>query len=191
MNKSEYISELAMALSHLQGELEDVYKGTPGHGYQYSTLTDVLKMVRPLLCKHKLSITQMLGGEGGSISLTTVLMHASGAFIESTVSVPVDTSNKRINFLQSCGSAATYLRRYSIMGVLGISSTDDDGASFCEQKTQLKQVILDQLLNGSLTKEQMDKALTRYQASSVESLSVQQLQLIVSAIAKNNQSVPE
>jgi len=52
MNKSEQIHELALALSNLQGELEDAHKSKQGYGYRNANLLGVLGLLRYLLHQH-------------------------------------------------------------------------------------------------------------------------------------------
>ncbi len=129
MIQSNEINELAAALSSFQGELQDVHKGRKGYGYDYADLSAVFETVRPSLLKHGLSIAQPVGGSDNRIELTTILMHKSGQYISSAVSIPVDLTNKKMNALQAAGSTITYMRRYCICSILGLATTDDDGAA--------------------------------------------------------------
>jgi len=127
MNKSENINELALALSCLQGEIIDAHKDTQGHGYKYATLGSVLEIARPLLAKNNLSVTQLCGTVGDKISVETVLMHASGQWISETLAFDVPEKSRN-NKAQDSGGVITYMRRYSLTALLGITQTDDDAA---------------------------------------------------------------
>jgi hypothetical protein len=129
MRQSDNINELAAALSSFQGEVKDISKDSQGYGYKYADLSAVFEIVRPLLLKHGLSIAQPVGGSDNRIELTTVLMHKSGQFISSAISIPVDLTNKKMNALQAAGSTITYMRRYCVCSILGLATTDDDGAA--------------------------------------------------------------
>ncbi len=125
--KSDNIDRLAAALSGLQGELHDAYKGSKGYGYDYADLAAVFEVIRPLLIKHELSVSQLVSGSNNIIELNTMLMHSSGQYLSSTIHVSVDFSNKKMNSLQAAGSTVTYLRRYCLCSIIGIATTDDDG----------------------------------------------------------------
>jgi len=125
--KSDNINELALALSNFQGEVHDVYKGSKGYGYDYADLSAVFEVIRPLLKKHGLSVTQPVSGNNNMIDLNTIVMHSSGQYLSSMVSIPVDMTNKKMNSLQAAGSTITYMRRYCLCSVLGLATTDDDG----------------------------------------------------------------
>ena len=188
MNKSEQIQELALALSNLQGELEDAHKSKQGYGYNYADLSSVLGLLRPLLRKHGLSIAQPVSGDAGSVSITTMLLHSSGQHISSTVTINIDVSNKKMNSLQAAGSTITYLRRYSLMSLIGLAATDDDGKAGGEHldasRDDLKKSVMDCVLAGTFSQENMQAALAHYKVKGIDDLSAQQLQAILTRINK-------
>ena len=128
MNKSESITKLAEALSAFQGEVTNPANtaDNPFFKSKYAPLNDILKLVRPLLKKQGLSIIQVPGGDGENVTMTTVLLHKSGEFIETEPLTLPSTPVKGKYTAQGAGSAITYGRRYSLSAVLGISSEDDD-----------------------------------------------------------------
>lgn len=204
MNKSENIEHLALALSNLQGELEDAHKSKTGHGYNYADLSSVLNLLRPSLKRHGLSIAQPVSGDSGAITINTMLLHASGQYICSAVSIAIDVSNKRMNSLQAAGSTITYLRRYALMSLIGLAATDDDGVSggdYIDKSRQSKTItppsfpsitevdrsaLIIKLLAHSLeegpAQDIINKALNHYQADEIENLTSVQLQAIARRI---------
>lgn len=133
MKMSESIASLAKALSLFQGETKDTLKDKKGFNYSYADLGQTLEVVRPLLLKNGLSISQLLGNDGDKVGVETILMHESGEFISSFVSVPVErpplnkNGKESMTMIQAAGSIITYLRRYALTSILGITQTDDDG----------------------------------------------------------------
>jgi len=127
VNKSESIKELATALSKFQAEVKNPANSAnnPFFKSKYAPLNEILNGVRPVLGKYGLSILQMPGGDSQDTSITTILMHESGEWIESD---PL-TMKAVKNDPQGAGSVITYARRYSLSAVLGISSEDDDDAN--------------------------------------------------------------
>jgi hypothetical protein len=124
MQKSESIAELAKALASFQAEVKNPPNtaDNPFYKSKYAPLQDVLNVVRPLLSKHGLSILQIPSSDGETVSVTTLLMHSSGEWIQ-TDPLVLKTDKPTA---QGAGSAITYARRYSLSAVLGISSEDDD-----------------------------------------------------------------
>lgn len=186
MNKSENIEHLALALSNLQGELEDVYKNAQGYGYNYADLSSVLNLLRPLLQKNGLSIAQPVSGDSGTITITTMLMHSSGQYISSGVTITIDVSNKKMNSLQAAGSTITYLRRYSLMSLIGLAATDDDGKSGGEhidnERKELVTMIVAHSLDNGPSQEIIQKAFQHYGVRNAEQLTTAQLQTIINRI---------
>ena len=134
MRKSESIKNLAVALSKFQNEVKNP-KNTadnPFYDSKYAPLQDVLNEVRPLLSKHGLSVIQSPSGDGQSVSITTLLLHESGEWIEFE---PLVLKAEKIT-PQGAGSAITYGRRYALSAVLGISSEDDDDGNSLEKTQQ-------------------------------------------------------
>ena len=125
IKQSTDIAELAKALSSAQGEFGTVPKtaDNPFFKSKYADLPAVVQEATPILTKHGLSVTQMLGYEMDADTLTTRLMHSSGQWIESTMRLHMTKQDA-----QGHGSAVTYARRYSYMAMLGlVSDVDDDG----------------------------------------------------------------
>ena len=98
---------------------------------KYAPLPDILNLVRPLLTKNELVITQNTGTfEDGSVYVKTRLLHSSGESIESDeLALKPDKQSA-----QGIGSAITYGRRYQLTALLGISSEDDDDGNSSEPK---------------------------------------------------------
>ena len=125
---SDGISEIAAALSKAQSELEATSKGQEGYGYNYSDLSSVIRTAKPVLQKHGLAVTQLLGNEGDKPAVTTVLVHSSGQYFKSFASLPL-IEMKGCNAAQRAGAVYSYLRRYAFQAILGMSSEDNDASS--------------------------------------------------------------
>jgi hypothetical protein len=131
---SAEIQNISASLVKALGELSDVPKGREAkiptktgasYGYRYADLADALSMVRPILAKHDLAVTQTASNpDHDTVAITTTLIHASGQWITFD---PLLLPNGRT--AQETGSAITYGRRYSLLAVLGLAAEDDDGAS--------------------------------------------------------------
>lgn len=94
---------------------------TGQYSYKYADLNDVLEVVRPVLNKHDLSISQSTVSEEGRIGVVTRIYHTSGHVEEfGPLLLPAGGDAR------SAGSAITYARRYALCAALGISPDDDD-----------------------------------------------------------------
>ena len=135
MKTSEQINELAAALAQAQDEFNPVKKSgiNPHLKSRYATLDDVLNAVSQALARNGLALVQML--DEGDL-LTTTLMHASGQWIASACAVPSMDGNRGVNQLQAFGGALTYMRRYALTALLGVSSDSDDDAISASDETR-------------------------------------------------------
>jgi hypothetical protein len=124
---SESISELAAALCAAQSEMTPAkFNATnPFLKNKYADLGSVIEASRPVLAKNGLAVSQLVGGEGTCISLDTILMHKSGQWLSSSVSLQVG-DEKGKSSAQVAGSIISYLRRYSLASILGMYA-DEDG----------------------------------------------------------------
>jgi hypothetical protein len=128
MNKSESIAQLALALSKLQSEVQDVYKDRQGYGYKYADLASVLDVTRPLCAKYELAVTQLCGTDSnGSPTVETVILHSSGEWISGTLSIPMHAA-KGLSPAQCMGICISYGRRYALAAALGVAQTDNDAS---------------------------------------------------------------
>ncbi len=116
------------ALAKFQAECPDLYKDSEGYGgqYKYIELPHMLKIVVPILRKHNLVISQICDGQ----NVNTILCHfESGETLNSSIEIPQGVQLAKMNTFQVLGSAISYLRRYQIEMILGISATKDTDAA--------------------------------------------------------------
>ena len=138
MDTSEQINELATALAQAQSQFKPVKKSgkNPHLKSEYATLDDVLKATSKALSSNGLALVQSLDEDD---KLTTALLHNSGQWISSTCAIPATNGHRGINQLQAFGGALTYMRRYALTALLGVSSdTDDDAHAAKDERRQPK-----------------------------------------------------
>lgn len=126
MNKSESIASLSKALVLAQSKFPQVtFNSTnPYYNSSYADLGAVIQTAKPIMAECGLAVSQLVEGEGGQVGITTMLVHESGEFISSFVTIPVEGKN----IAQESGKAITYLRRYALSAILGLfSDADNDG----------------------------------------------------------------
>ena len=124
---SEKTDELFKAMAALQFECPNIAKDSknPHFKSDYASLEDIWDVLKPLLHKHGLLVTQHPGEvKGGCIQVVTAVIHvASEQFLISVGDMPMGKEGP-----QAAGSAITYARRYFIAPILGlIAGNDDDG----------------------------------------------------------------
>jgi hypothetical protein len=123
--------KLFTALAKAQSEITAAELDAEGQAgtrvYSYATLTSVMTAIRAPLSKNGLSIIQLPtrhkvdGGE--MLGLTTILAHSSGQSISNKFEMYPPKQDP-----QGIGSAMTYMRRYTVMAIVGIAGANDDDA---------------------------------------------------------------
>ena len=106
-------------------------KGTTN--YAYAPLSDIIEQIKEPLnqCGRSYRFVQELGD---SIKITCILSHTDGHSECTTLSSIADgTGNK--NTIQGIGSTVTYLQRYTLCGVLGLTTADSDMDGRIDQDT--------------------------------------------------------
>ena len=135
MIQSENITELLVALEAVQSELPTMPKNTPAYGYKYADLDTITQTIKPILHKHGIAYLQSISGSSQEqMTLTTRIFNTKGQYIEDTAALPVITSTKN-NAAQTLGMSITYMRRYALCAMLGITSDEDVDAN-AEGKSQ-------------------------------------------------------
>jgi hypothetical protein len=124
MRRSDNINDLAAALAKAQAEMRPAAKDAvnPHFKSKYADLASVLDAIRDPFAKHGLSLTQHPVTDGERVAVITMLLHSSGQFLESELTMTPQQKTP-----QSVGSAITYARRYAAMAVAGLAADDDDG----------------------------------------------------------------
>ena len=137
MIQSENITELLAALEAVQSELPTMPKNTTAYGYKYADLDTITQTIKPILHKHGIAYLQSISGSSQEqMTLTTRVFNTKGQYIEDTAALPVIISTKN-NAAQTLGMSITYMRRYALCAMLGITSDEDVDAN-AEGKSQPK-----------------------------------------------------
>ena len=136
LKMSPSVAKLAAALAKAQAKFEDVKKDKKGYNYLYSDLASVLQACRPHLAAEGIAIVQRpLPTDGHTARIETLLIHSSGEWISGELNmIPMKADP------QGIGSVITYARRYSIQGMVGLASEDDDAASVSQQPKKMEPV---------------------------------------------------
>lgn len=122
-NQSENLNELATALAKCQGEITPAIKDAknPFFKSKYADLNSVWSVCREPLSKHGLAVIQTIDKDESGLILLTTLIHSSGQWIRSRSPIPLLKTDP-----QAMGSSITYMRRYSLSAIVGISTDEDD-----------------------------------------------------------------
>ena len=127
MLQSESIADLMKDLVQLQAELPTMPKDASGYGYKYTSLDTIVSTIKPIMAKHNLAFMQSVAGLE-NVTITTRIFNAMGQYIEDTVQLPTIQANK-MNNAQVLGAVITYMRRYTLCALLGITADEDVDAA--------------------------------------------------------------
>lgn len=124
MNKSEQINDLVTALSKVQGEMESAKKDAtnPFYKSKYADLHSTWEACRGPLTKNGLCVIQTTTFTPDiGLLLITTLAHTSGQWISAELPVRPTKDDP-----QGLGSCISYMRRYALQAIVGITTEDDD-----------------------------------------------------------------
>lgn len=125
----------------------DARDGNSRTEYSHATHFNVTTTIAEALAAHGLSHSWSSEQGDGKITVTCTIKHRLGHSESTSMTAPYDNSGKK-NAIQAIGSAKTYLERYTLLGITGLSTQDlpdDDGAG-----TDTPGAVVEQVLDGLL-----------------------------------------
>lgn len=149
---SDSIASLVKAMVAFSLECPTIHKEVDNDVYRskYADLASILRVVKPVLGKHGLAVSQFpVAGGDGTISLVTQLAHESGEFMRATYTMKLaeeiiryetDQATKIRTPVygltsQAVGKGITYAMRYGIGAVLNLQIDEDDDGNSTSGKT--------------------------------------------------------
>lgn len=178
MRTSEQLDKIAPALLLAQKSIGNAKKGSinPHFKNRYADLGSVIEAVKENLNDNSIVFIQTLTftDRANELALVTRLIHSSGQWIEDVACTPLSKSDP-----QGVGSATTYLRRYSLAAICGITQEDDDGEA--ARKTPITKEQTEKLTK--LDKVRVDKALSFYKVDNISELDSAQATNIINKIS--------
>jgi len=132
--EKEARKEFFKSLAKFQSEMPVICKNGEVNfnstNYTFAKLEDIGKAIRNTLFNNGMSYRFEQQMENNIITVDCIITHEMGHSEKTTMSSAGDNSGKK-NAIQQIGSAVSYLKRYTLIGALGliISEEDDDGNS--------------------------------------------------------------
>jgi len=148
MRTSESVKEITGALIKSVPEIKNLFPSAKGFGYDYIPLEDIVDELKPKLAKHGLVVIQMPISNDGSaeegsiikVGVETRLLHESGEWIEQAVYAPLTDLKKGTN-TQKLGATITYLRRYGLACIFGITADVDVDGQLTDEKPKINEQL--------------------------------------------------
>ena len=132
MSNKEAIAALAKAQSQMKTPQKDATN--PHYRNRYASLKSCIKAIKPALNTNGFALIQAAGKDEQGHFIQTTFEHTSGGMFTSKFYMEPEKKG-----MQGLGSAATYAKRYGLLGLAGIEpdeEADDDGNAADEKAEQ-------------------------------------------------------
>lgn len=93
--------------------------------YNYAPLSDITRQISKVIKETELSYRWEIQDDEKTIKVTCLISHINGHTERTTMTANPDVSGSK-NPIQARGSAIEYLKRYTLIGALGLSTADSD-----------------------------------------------------------------
>ena len=93
--------------------------------YNFAPLADIDRQIKPVMKSLGFSKRWEIQDSGDKIKVTCIITHEMGHSEKTTMESGADTSGSK-NPIQARGSAIEYMKRYTLLGALGITTADSD-----------------------------------------------------------------
>jgi hypothetical protein len=129
--QSAELKDLATALAKAQAQIKPASKDAvnPHFKSKYADLAAIWEVIREPLAANGLSVVQMPRAEGTKVTVTTLLLHSSGQWLKSDLTMVAGQ-----NTPQGLGSCITYARRYALGAIVGVAAEIDDDGNAASKK---------------------------------------------------------
>lgn len=119
------------AFTNFQANAPDIRKnktadfGAGKASYKYAQLSEIARQIAPELKKNDLNYRWEIQDTLQEIKVTCLVSHKDGHTERTTMTGTPDTTGSK-NAIQARGSAIEYLKRYTLIGALGLTTADSD-----------------------------------------------------------------
>lgn len=110
----------------------------PGYVYRFAPLDEIMSTIQPVMGPLGLSVSWRSRVEPAQVVVACRVSHTLGHHEESgEIAMPVvQGDGSGANPAQRVGIAATYAKRYALLGIIGMAPEDDDDAASQEAKPE-------------------------------------------------------
>lgn len=116
------------AMSNFRSSCPTIDKARKAHNNKYAGLAESIEAIKPFLAENGLSHQWKTKQDGTLVTVECIVTHILGHSESTSLSAAPDNSGSK-NSIQAIGSTVSYLQRYTLYAILGLSSRemDDDG----------------------------------------------------------------
>lgn len=123
--------EFYQAFAKFQSQVPPILKSSEvnmGAGrprYNYASLYDIISKIQKPLGEANLSFRWEISNNNDIITVTCILSHSGGYELQTSIQATKDATPGKSN-VQAIASTITYLKRYTLVSLLGIGTADPD-----------------------------------------------------------------
>lgn len=134
------------SFSKFQSSIPTIFKNSEvnmGYGkpkYNYATLSDIITSIQKPLGEANLSFRWEISNNNDIITVTCILSHSGGYELQTSIQAGKDATPGKSN-VQAIASTITYLKRYTLISLLGIGTADPDDDAQATVNVNKKQDI--------------------------------------------------
>ena len=103
----------------------EVNMGAGRPRYNYASLYDIISKIQKPLGEANLSFRWEISNNNDIITVTCILSHSGGYELQTSIQAQKDATPGKSN-VQAIASTITYLKRYTLVSLLGIGTADPD-----------------------------------------------------------------
>ena len=152
--------EFCERLIKVMGEIPTLPKSVQGYGYKYCDLDTIFTVIKPILKENGMGfiqkVTTQVNGAEVQTGVETTLFDIDGNAETSFTPLP-ETKLKNGNEAQNMGASITYIKRYAISSILGISADEDTDGVILQKKPTEKDLFTPQMNNVDKLKTLLNK----------------------------------
>jgi len=120
----------------------EVNMGAGRPRYNYASLYDIISKIQKPLGEANLSFRWEISNNNDIIEVTCILSHSGGYELQTSIQAGKDATPGKSN-VQAIASTITYLKRYTLVSLLGIGTADPDDDAQATVNIDKKQEIND------------------------------------------------
>jgi len=120
----------------------EVNMGAGRPRYNYASLYDIISKIQKPLGDNNLSFRWEISNNNDIIEVTCILSHSGGYELQTSIHAGKDATPGKSN-VQAIASTITYLKRYTLVSLLGIGTADPDDDAQATINVDKKQEIND------------------------------------------------
>lgn len=160
-----------------------VTKSGSSYSYNYAELDEIARTVGPFLFSRGLSFTWNSETSDNSVKCTCYLRHRNGHSITATFQAPIPASLGSMNDIQIHAAVLTYLKRQTLVEILGLTTTEIDTDAVSPEKISDEDIeMLKKQITSSGTTE--EKFLKFMQADTLADIRKADLRIAILALQR-------